>query len=149
MVQSKAATVEDYLAELPPDRRHVVATVRDAVNRALPDGYAEAMSYGMIGWIIPLARYPDTYNGQPLSYVALAAQKNAYSLYLTGVHGDARRERFLAEAYAKAGKKLDMGKSCLRFKSLEGIVLEPVATLIAQIGVDDYIRDYERSRGIA
>ena len=82
MVSSKAKTVEDYLDELPPDRRAVVSAVRDLVNANLPEGYVETMNWGMIAWEVPLSRYPVTYNKQPLGYVALAAQKNAYSLYL-------------------------------------------------------------------
>ena len=82
MVSSAAATVEAYLAELPPERRAVVATVRALVNAHLPEGYVEGMHWGMIGWVIPLSRYPVTYNKQPLIYAALAAQKNNYALYL-------------------------------------------------------------------
>ena len=80
MVSSKAATVADYLAELPADRRDELERVRNLINSALPDGYREGMGYGMIGWVVPLERYPDTYNKQPLAYAALAAQKNSNSL---------------------------------------------------------------------
>lgn len=84
MVSSRAATIPEYLAALAPDRREVVSVVRDLVNRSLPAGFEEGMQYGMIGWYVPLSRYPDTYNGQPLGIVALAAQKSYLSLYLDG-----------------------------------------------------------------
>jgi hypothetical protein len=86
MASSKAATVDAYLAELPEDRRAVVSAVRDVVLRSLPAGYEESMAFGMIGYGVPLARYPDTYNGQPLSYAAIAAQKSYYALYLMGAY---------------------------------------------------------------
>lgn len=149
MVSSTAATVEAYLEELPPERRAVVAAVRDAVNAAMPAGYEEAMAYGMIGWSIPLSRYPATYNKQPLGYVALAAQKRHYALYLMAAYADSVQERCLREAYARAGLKLDMGKCCLRFKSLDTLLLEPVAEVIGSMSVEDYIARYEAARGVA
>lgn len=146
MVSSKAPTVTDYLAELPPERRAVVATVRDLVNRNLPSGYVETMRWGMITWEIPLARYPVTYNGQPLSYAALAAQKNNYALYLMQAYADPVHEGQLRRAYAAAGKRLDMGKSCLRFRRLDDLIEGAVAAVIASASVDDYIARYERTR---
>jgi hypothetical protein len=143
MVASAATTVEQYLADLPPERRAVVATVRDFVNAHLPPGYAEAMAFGMIGWGIPLSRYADTYNGQPLCYVGLAAQKNAYSLYLMGCYLDSAEDRALRAAYAQAGRKLDMGKSCLRFKGLDGLLFDAIGRIIASLPVDAYIARYE------
>jgi hypothetical protein len=145
-MQSQATTVAQYLAALPPDRRAVVATVREFVDAHLPPGFSESMCFGMIGWGIPLARYPDTYNGQPLGIVALAAQKNAYSLYLMGCYMDSAEDRALRSAYAKAGKKLDMGKSCLRFKSLDGLLLEAIAPVIAGTSVEEHIARYEAVR---
>ncbi len=146
MVSSAATTVEAYLAELPPERRAVVAAVRDVVNAHMPEGYRETMAFGMIGWGIPLSRYPSTYNKQPLSYVALAAQKNKYSLYLMGVYADSEHERSLRAAAAAQGKTLDMGKSCLRFAKLEDLPLKAIAEIIASLSVDDYIALYEASR---
>ena len=146
MVSSKARTVEAYLRELPDDRRGVIAAVRTLVNRSLPKGYAETMSWGMISWEIPLARYPDTYNKQPLGYVALAAQKNHYALYLMGVYADSQNEKDLRQAYARAGRKLDMGKCCLRFRKLDDLLAEEIGTIIASMPVDAYIAHYEASR---
>ncbi len=146
VVSSKAVTVADYLAGLPPPRRAVVSAMRDFVNTHLPQGYEEEMSFGMIGWCIPLARYPGTYNGKPLGYVALAAQKNSYSLYLMGVYADGEQERRLRAAAGAQGSKLDMGKSCLRFRKPEDLPLDAIGGLIASISVQDYIARYERSR---
>ena len=143
MASSAATSVAAYLAELPPERRAIISAVRDLVNRHLPRGYVETMGWGMICWGIPLSRYPDTYNKQPLGYVALAAQKNAYSLYLMSVYADSADEAMLRAAYAKAGKKLDMGKCCLRFKSLDGLLFDDIARLIAGTSVDEYIARYE------
>jgi uncharacterized protein YdhG (YjbR/CyaY superfamily) len=116
MASSKAATPDDYIAGLPPERRGFVSRLRDLVNANLPDGYVERMSWGMIGWEVPLELYPDTYNGQPLVYAALAAQKNHTALYLNCVYASEARTDRLKAAWTAAGKTLDMGKSCLRFK---------------------------------
>ena len=144
MVSSSAATVADYLAELPPDRRAAIEAVRDLVNQALPDGYRECMSYGMIGWVIPLSRYPDTYNKQPLAYAALAAQKNCNSLYLNCVYASAERTERLKQAWAAAGKKIDMGKSCIRFKRADDLALDVLREEIASTTPDQFIAIYER-----
>lgn len=146
MVKSTATTVEDYLAELPAGRREVVTSVRELVNRHLPAGYQEALRWGMISWEVPLARLPDTYNGQPLAFAALAAQKNHYALYLMCVYADSRAEQDLRAAYAQAGRKLDFGKSCLRFKQRGELLDEVVARLIATTPVDAHIAHYHASR---
>ena len=146
MVSSKAATVADYLAELPADRRAEIKRVRDLINSVLPAGYREGMGYGMIGWVIPLERYPDTYNKQPLAYAALAAQKNSNSLYLNCVYASKERTERLKAAFATAGKKLDMGKSCIRFKKADDLALDAIAEEIASTTPDEYIRIYEEAR---
>lgn len=146
MASSKAVTVDEYLRELPDDRRAVVAAVRDVVLRNLPDGYRESMSYGMIGYGIPLDRYPDTYNKQPLAYAALAAQKNYYALYLMCAYQDSAQERALRDAFAAAGKKLDMGKSCIRFKTLDDLPLDDIGRIIAGTPPDAFIAQHEAAR---
>ena len=146
MASSKAQTVEQYLAELPEERRAVVSAVREVVVRNLPAGYRESMSYGMIGYGIPLEDYPDTYNGQPLSYAALAAQKNYYALYVMTPYQDPAQEQWLRDEFARAGKKLDMGKSCLRFKKLDDLPLDTIGTLIAGTPPAEFIARYERAR---
>jgi len=146
MVSSKAATPEAYIAELPPERRELVSRVRELVNANLPAGYVERMSWGMIGWELPLERYPDTYNQQPLVYAGLAAQKNHAALYLNCIYASEERTRRLREAYAAAGKKLDMGKSCIRFKKAEELAENALAEAIASVPVEDFIAEYERTR---
>ena len=145
MASSKAATVDEYLAELSEDRRAVVSTVRDVVLRSLPEGYREGMSWGMICYEIPLERYPDTYNKQPLGYVALAAQKNYYALYLS-VYQDPEGESWLRREFEKRGKKLDMGKSCLRFRRLDDLPMDVIEQVVASITPEQYIARYEAIR---
>lgn len=146
MVMSKAATVEDYIAELPADRARVLSEVRKVVLKNLPKGYREMMGWGMISWGVPLEQYPDTYNGQPLCYAALAAQKNHFSLYLMGVYGHPEREQALRDAFAKAGKKLDMGKSCVRFDALDDLPLDAIGRTIAGMPPSELIALHEAAR---
>lgn len=146
MAGSEAKTVDEYLAELPEERRAVVSAVRDLVNRHLPAGYVETMSWGMVSWEIPLSRYPTTYNRQPLSYVALAAQKQHYALYLTACHEHSPQDVVLRNAYADAEKKLDMGKRCLRFQALDDLLPDVIGAVIASTPVSAHIAHYEASR---
>lgn len=146
MPRSNASTVEEYLAELPPEPRAVVSAIRDLVRRNLPKGYAETMSFGMIGYVVPLARYPNTYNGQPLPYVSIAAQKDHYALYLFGPYVDSAQGNQLAEAFRTAGKKMDMGKSCLRFRKLDDLPLDAIGRMIASTPPEKLIAYYEAAR---
>ena len=146
MVISKATTVADYLAELPEDRRVEIERIRDLINEAIPDGYREGIGYGMIGWVVPLERYPDTYNKQPLAYAGLAAQKNYNSLYLTCAYASKERTERLKAAFAAAGKKLDMGKSCIRFKKADDLALDHIRDEIASTTPDEFIKIYEEAR---
>ena len=139
MVRSPAATVDAYLAELPEERRAVIAGVRTLIRKHLPKGYEESVNWGMLCYQIPLARYPDTYNGQPLGYVALASQKNYCALYLMAVYMNPARMKALQEAFAKSGKKLDMGKSCLRFRTLDDLPLDAIGELIASTPPEQFI----------
>jgi hypothetical protein len=143
---SKATTVSQYLSELPDDRRVEIEKVRDLVNDALHAGYREGLSYGMIGWVIPLEDYPATYNKQPLAYAGLAAQKNYNSLYLNCLYASPERTQRLKAAAAVAGKKLDMGKSCIRFKSADDLPLEFIREEIASTPPAEFIRIYEQAR---
>ncbi|MCL5995679.1 MAG: DUF1801 domain-containing protein [Chloroflexi bacterium] len=146
MAKSSATTVEQYLNELPPDRRAVISALREVILSHLPDGYREGMNWGMITYEIPLDRYPDTYNGQPLGYVAVAAQKNYFSLYLMGVYQDSKQETWLKQGFEQAGKKLDMGKSCVRFRKLDDLPLDVVGQVIASTSPADLIAVYEQAR---
>ncbi len=136
MVSSKETTPAAYLASLPAERRRVLAAVRAVIRKHLPEGYTESMNWGMLAYEIPLSRYPDTYNKQPLMYLALAAQKNNYALYLTSVSSDTALMDRLAKAYKAAGNKLDMGKGCLRFKTLEELPLDLIADMVASTTVE-------------
>lgn len=144
MVQSKASTVTEYLAELPDERRAELSAVRDVILASLPDGYVEGMQWGMISWYVPLDVSGPTYNKQPLSYVALAAQKNYCSLYLTTVNGPG--EEPFRSRYAATGKKLDMGKSCIRFTSASDLALDVIGEEIARLGVDDFLGWHDAAR---
>jgi hypothetical protein len=146
MARSQATTVEEYLQSLPEDRRAVVAAVRDVILKNLPAGYHESMGFGMINYAVPLERYPKTYNKQPLCYAALAAQKNYIALYLMGVYAPPERHEWFREEFRKAGKKLDMGKSCVRFRKLDDLPLDLIGRVIAGIPVDKWIAIYEASR---
>jgi hypothetical protein len=146
MVSSKAATPDAYLAELPPDRRDLVSRLRGLVIANIPAGYSERMSWGMIAWEVPLERYPDTYNKQPLLYASLAAQKNYAALYLNCVQGSPARTERLKVAWAASGKALDMGKACLRFKKWDDVAQDVLAETLASVPVDALIADYEASR---
>lgn len=146
MVSSKETTPAAYVASLPPDRRKVIAAVRAVVKKRLPKGYVEAMNWGMLSYEIPLNRYPDTYNKQPLMYLALAAQKNNFALYMTGVSGDTAMMDRLTAACKAAGKKLEMGKSCLRFKALEDLPLDLIGDLVASTSVERRIEFAEAAR---
>ena len=144
-MKSAATSVDGYLAELPEDRREVVSAVRDLIRRNLPKGYQETYAWGMLTYSIPLERYPNTYNKQPLGYVALAAQKNYYALYLF-TYMDPKQQEKLAAAFEKAGKKMDMGKSCLRFKKLDDLPLDAIGKVIASTPPEKFIATYEAAR---
>lgn len=139
MVSSKATTVAAYLRELPAERREVVEAVRAIVNKHLPKGYVEVMRWGMITWEVPLSVAPDTYNGQPLSYAALAAQKGGYSLYLTGAYAFPDVLAAIKDGFAAAEKRLDMGKSCIRFKTLEALPLPVIGKAIASVPLKTFV----------
>jgi uncharacterized protein YdhG (YjbR/CyaY superfamily) len=146
MVTSKEATPAAYLASLPPERRKVVKAVRALVKKRLPKGYVETMTWGMLSYEVPLRTYPGTYNGQPLMYLALAAQKNHYALYITSPAQDDRLMAKLAAAYESAGRKLDMGKGCLRFKTLEELPLDVIGEIVASTPVERSIELAEAAR---
>jgi len=146
MFKSKAKSVSEYLNSLEPERRKAIEAVRKVILKNLPKGYEEAFNWGAIVYQIPLKRYPDTYNGQPLAYAALASQKNYMSLYLMGVYGDNDTEKWFKKRFAESGKKLDMGKSCVRFKRLEDLPLDVIGETIARIPLEKYLRKYEESR---
>jgi hypothetical protein len=144
---AQAQSPDEYIESLPEDRREALRTVRDVILRNLPAGYEEGMAYGMIAYYVPLERFPDTYNGQPLGLAGLASQKNYISLYLNSVYGDRETERWFRERYAASGKPLDMGKSCVRFRRLEDIPLDLIGETIARADLETYLDHYRAARG--
>lgn len=147
MVQSKGSTVEDYLAELAPERRLAISAVRDAILANLPDGYEESMQFGMIGYVVPLSRYPETYNGAPLLYAALASQKRHMAVYLMDVYADPAAASWFTEAYMATGKRMDMGKSCVRFRKLDDLPVALIGEAIAGTPVEKFCARQEQLRG--
>ncbi len=143
----KPATVEEYLAEQLPERQEALAEVRRVILENLPEGYAEVMQYSMISYVIPLARYPKTYNKQPLAYLSLAAQKRYMSIYLMGVYCDRETESWFVQRYRDSGKRLDMGKACVRFRTLKDLPLDLVGEAVSKTSVEDFIECYETARG--
>jgi hypothetical protein len=147
MVSSTAQSPDDYIAALPPDRRDAISAVRQVIRQNLPDGFREGMQYGMIGYYVPLERFPDTYNGQPLGLAGLASQKNHMSLYLNSVYGDRGTEEWFRDRYAASGKRLDMGKSCVRFRRLDDLPLDVIGETIARVDLDRFLAHYAAARG--
>lgn len=145
-MRSEADTVVEYLASLPEDRRSALETVRRTILDNLPEGYEETMNWGMITYEVPLAIYPDTYNGKPLMYAALASQKHHMAVYLTGVYSDDRTAEAFRRDYLATGKRLDMGKSCVRFRELDDLPLELIGRTIASVEVDEFVETQQRIR---
>ncbi len=144
-MQSKATTVQRYLAELPADRRIVIEGMRAVIRKNLDPVFEEGMQYGMIGYYVPHSVYPAGYHcdpKQPLPFICLASQKNYLSLYLGSVYSPEREKPF-REAWAKTGKKLDMGKSCVRFRKLDDLALEVIGESIRRTSAQKFIEFYE------
>lgn len=146
-MQIAAASVEDYLSRVSDAHRPALARVRDLFTKHVPAGFEEGILYGMIGWYVPPERYGHTYNGQPVGLAALASQKNYMALYLTGVYDDPAVTKWFTDSFAAAGKKLDMGKSCLRFRRLDDLPLDVIAAVAGRLSVDDLIATHERNHG--
>ncbi|MBL8999573.1 MAG: DUF1801 domain-containing protein [Phycisphaerae bacterium] len=147
-MQSKAATVEEYLRQLPPDRREALSVVRNVILKNLGKGYQEGMQYGMIGYSVPHSIFPDGYHcdpRQPLPFAGLASQKQYMSVYLISGYADPVVSRKFQIAWAKTGKKLDMGKCCIRFKKVEDLALDVIAQTIREFPVKRYIELYTTS----
>jgi hypothetical protein len=145
-MQSKATTVEAYLSELPEDRRKALEAVRKVIRENLDSDYEEGIQYGMIGYYVPHRVYPAGYHcdpKQPLPFANLASQKNHMALYLMCIYGDSDHARWFQQAWAKTGKKLDMGKSCLRFKKLDDLALDVIGETIRRVPAKQYIAHCE------
>lgn len=148
-MKSNATTVKEYLAELPEDRRAGILAVRKVILANLPKGYQEGMQWGMICYSVPLALYPRGYGENkevPLPYLALASQKNYMALYLMNIYAKGGQESWFAKEYKATGKKLDMGKGCVRFKKLDDLPLEVIAKAVALTPMKEWIATYSASR---
>lgn len=145
-MQSNATTVTGYIEELPDDRKQALQTVREVILDNLPDGYEEGMQYGMISYFVPMSRFPDTHNGQPLTYAALASQKHYMSIYLMSIYGNPLTEKWFREEYLISGKRMNMGKSCVRFRKLDDLPLDLIGQAVALETVDAYLARYQESR---
>lgn len=139
MAASKAASVDEYLAELPDDRTDAISAIRQVILSNLPSGYQETMNWGMICYEVPLSIEPDTYNGKPLMYAALASQKNHMAVYLTAVYADETAQADFVAGWKASGKRVDMGKSCVRFKKLDDAPLDELGHAIARFEIDDFV----------
>jgi uncharacterized protein YdhG (YjbR/CyaY superfamily) len=145
-MRSKAATVKEYLDELPEGRRKALSKVRSAIRKNLPKGFEEVMNWGMICYQVPLKTFPDTYNKQPLMYAALASQKNHMAVYLSCIYADSKQRDWFENAYKATGKRLDMGKSCVRFRKLEDLPLDLIGKAISRVDLKEFLSHYEGAK---
>ena len=147
-MQSDAATVEEYLASLPEDRRTALESVRAVILANLPAGIEESMNWGMIAYEVPLSTYPDTYNGQPLAIAALASQKQHMSVYLSGIYGSETLRASFEDAYRATGKRFDVGKSCVRFRRLDDLPLDVIGDAIAACSMEQFIAMHDAAASL-
>ncbi len=148
-MQSKATTPEQYLEELPEDRKAAVNKLRNSIKKNLPKGFQEGMGYGMLGYVVPHKLYPAGYHCDPklpLPFMSIASQKNFVAVYHMGVYADAKLYDWFTKAYEEQNLgKLDMGKSCMRFKKMDKIPYDLIGELSSKLSVADWINLYERS----
>ncbi|MCT2562707.1 DUF1801 domain-containing protein [Chryseobacterium herbae] len=146
-MQIPADSVADYISKIPEERQEVFKKLYDTVNDNLPKGFQEGVSYGMIGWNVPLETYPAGYHctpGSPLPFMGLASQKNFIAFYHMGIYANPELLDWFVTEYPKHSKrKLDMGKSCVRFKKIEDIPFELIAEVSKKMTVEDWINIYE------
>ncbi len=146
MRRNPSATVTEFLESLPGDRQRTVEAVRALIRRHLPHGYEEVVAKNMLVYQVPLSRYADTYNGYPLWYVALASEKSYLSLHLMPVYGSAIYADRLREGFRKEGKRLNMGKACVRFRKIEDLALDPIGELVGSVSVDRWVEIAQSAR---
>ncbi len=138
-MQSSATSVQEYIESLPEDRSDAISKVRDVILKNLPRGIGETMNYGMISYEVPLEVYPDTYNKKPLMFAALASQKNHMAVYLSGIYCDEVLRENFENDYRASGKKMDMGKSCVRFRKLENLPLDVIGRAIGALDMEPFV----------
>ena len=148
-MQSKDTTPKQYVDELPEERKPAIKKIRSIIRKSLPQGFKEVMNYGMLGYVVPHSIYPDGYHCDPklpLPFMALASQKNFVALYHSGVYADADLHDWFVGEYPKhASRKLDMGKSCIRFKKMDDIPYDLIAELCTKMSVQEWIELYEKA----
>lgn len=148
-MQSTAATVDQYIAELPEERQKVITQLRKQIKKNLPKGFKECMGYGMIGYVVPHSMYPDGYHcnpKDPLPFMNLASQKNFVAVYSMGIYSNPKLLKWFTDEYAKAGVgKLDMGKSCIRLKKMDKIPFELFGQLASKVTPEEWIAYYEKT----
>lgn len=144
-MQSDAKSINEYLQQLPSDRRQAIEQVRNVILENLPSGYEEVMNWGMITYQVPLTVKPDTYNKQPLFYAALASQKNHMAVYLSNIYSNEEQRIAFEQAYRATGKRYDVGKSCVRFRKLDDLPLDLIGKSIAETSMQDFVAEYERA----
>ena len=147
-MHSDATTVTEYLASLPEDRRRAMKAVRTVIRANLPKGLVEAMNWGMIAYEVPLSTCPDTYNGQPLAYAALASQKQYMSVYVMGIYGSEELRADFEQSYRASGKRMDIGKACVRFRTLDDLPLDLVANAIGALTIEEFIAMHDPSASL-
>ncbi len=150
-MQYKADSPEDYISQLPEERKAVILEIRKNILENLPEGFEEQISYGMLGYVVPHRLYPAGYHVDPklaLPFINLASQKNFVALYHSGLYADPRLLDWFKTEYPKHSKrKLDMGKSCIRFKNLDDIPYVLIGNLARKMSVQDWIALYENKTG--
>jgi len=139
MATKTQQAVSEFLAQLPPGRRRAIDRVRDIIREHLPAGYEEVVSKRMLVYQVPLRRYSETYNGQPLWYVALASEKSYLSLHLMSIYGDPVQAQKLKAGFRAAGKKLDMGRACIHFQTADDLPLDVIGGIVANMPVDRWV----------
>lgn len=146
---TKANTIDQYIADLPEDRQKTVEELRKVINKNIPKGFHEEMNYGMIGYVVPHSLYPDGYHCDPklpLPFLAMASQKNSINIYHMGIYADPALLKWFTTEFPKhSTKKLDMGKSCIRFKKAEDIPFKLIGELVSKMSVKDWIAMYEKN----
>ncbi len=148
-MQYKATDPEEYIAQLPKERQGVISKIRDVILKNIPKGFEEQISYGMLGYVVPHTLYPGGYHCDPklpLPFMNLASQKNFVSLYHSGIYADPKIYKWFVEEYPKHCKrKLDMGKSCVRFKWMDDIPYALIGELSTKMSLKDWIEFYEKN----
>lgn len=146
MTQPEELSPDDYIEGLPEARKAAIRAVRGVILANLPAGYEETVQHGMISYVIPLETYPVTYNKMPLVFAGLASQKNYMTVYLMNIYGSPAEEEWFLQRYKATGRKLNMGRSCVRFKAIDDLPVELIGEAVARTPVEAYIRLYEDSR---